>query len=205
MKLSINFINLIIIFFFSILFSLLVGSKFYGYGIDYYAIYRYPNFLTGGWTNYLGWKISTFSIFGISLGTYLVSFLLSLSVGILFKEYLSLKKISNNFTRHSRICLNHSKTDTLHQMLICQPHKFFPEIKKHPKKNKIYQIIRGKQKIIIFNKSKKIIKEFKIDKKNFMLCLDKNQWHQNISLTKYSIHLETISGPFKRNEDRTYL
>lgn len=116
-----------------------------------------------------------------------------------------LKKISNNFTQHSRICLNHSKTDTLHQMLICQPHKFFPEIKKHPKKNKIYQIIRGKQKIIIFNKSKKIIKEFKIDKKNFMLCLDKNQWHQNISLTKYSIHLETIGGPFKRNEDRTYL
>lgn len=96
MKLSTSSINLTLIFFFSFLFSILVKSNFYGYGIDYYAIYRYQNILSGGWENYLGWKIATLAILEIPLGLNIVSFFLSFSVGILFKEYFSLKKINNN-------------------------------------------------------------------------------------------------------------
>ena len=33
----------------------------------------------------------------------------------------------------------------------------------------------------------------------------KNTYHNNITISKKSIHIETISGPFKRNSDRTYL
>lgn len=84
MKLRINYK---LILFISLFFSLLVGSKFYGFGIDYYSAYRFSNVDYGSWYDRGGWIVSTFTIFDKNIGVYLVSFLLSLSFGIFFKKF----------------------------------------------------------------------------------------------------------------------
>ena len=94
MKLRINFTLILII---SLFFSLLVGSKFYGFGIDYYSAYSKPNINWGNWYDSLGFRISTFTIFDINFGVYLVSFLLSISWGVFLKKFVKLKGIDSIF------------------------------------------------------------------------------------------------------------
>jgi len=67
----------------SLSFSLLVGSGFYGFGHDFYAIYYRPNLDLGDFRDQLGYILSTLTIYKFHVGIYLTSFLLSLSVGLL--------------------------------------------------------------------------------------------------------------------------
>ena len=92
MKLKINY-NLIL--FISLFFSLFVGSKFYGFGIDYYSAYKIPNLKWGNWYDILGYRVSTFTIFDKNIGVYLVSFLLSISWGVLLKKFVKFKGIDS--------------------------------------------------------------------------------------------------------------
>ena len=94
MKLRIN--NKFILFI-SLFFSLLVGSKFYGFGIDYYAAYRIPNLDWGSWYDRTGFKISTFAIYNKNIGVYLTSFLLSISWGLLLKKFVKFKEMDSIF------------------------------------------------------------------------------------------------------------
>ena len=94
MKLRIN--NKFILFI-SLFFSLLVGSKFYGFGIDYYAAYRIPNLDWGSWYDRTGFKISTFTIYNKNIGVYLTSFLLSISWGLLLKKFVKFKEMDSIF------------------------------------------------------------------------------------------------------------
>ena len=77
--------NLVIhkIFFISFFFALLAGGGFYGFGIDFYSTYSQPNIIMGGYTDRLGWILSTLTIFKTHVGVYLVSFLLAISTGLL--------------------------------------------------------------------------------------------------------------------------
>jgi hypothetical protein len=61
---------------------------FYGYGNDYYASYYQENLLLGNWNDRLGWIISTLTIGGVHVGVYIVSFILSLAVGLLIREHI---------------------------------------------------------------------------------------------------------------------
>ena len=51
------------IFLVSLSFSLLVGSGFYGFGNDFYAAYYKSNIAWGGFTDQLGWVLSTLTIY----------------------------------------------------------------------------------------------------------------------------------------------
>jgi len=74
------------IFLVSLSFSLLVGSGFYGFGNDYYAAYYKSNIAWGDFRDQLGWMLSTLTILNFHIGVYLVTFMLSISLGlILFK------------------------------------------------------------------------------------------------------------------------
>ena len=121
------------------------------------------------------------------------------------KMFKFLKKKSNNFRTQTRICFNNSKRSKLHQMLIVQPKKIIPEVKKHPKKHKSYIFIHGEELIVIYDNKGKIKKKIKLNELNKVIWLPKNTWHNNISKTGYSIHIETISGPFDQKNDRVYL
>ena len=85
----------IIIFFFAIIFSVLVGSGLYGYGIDYYGAYskgfewsrsKAINF------DYIGYKIATLIIFDYYIGVYITTFILALSAGYFIKAHLEFKQ-----------------------------------------------------------------------------------------------------------------
>ncbi len=81
----------IVILIFSIVFALLLGSGLYGFGVDYYAAYHKANLIWGGPFDRLGYSVATLSIAGTHIGVQIVSFILSLSVGLLIRENLRLK------------------------------------------------------------------------------------------------------------------
>lgn len=76
----------------AIIFGLLLGSVAYGFGNDWYAAYSKPNLNWGGVWERLGYSISTLSIEGVHIGVHLVSFILSLSTGLLIREHLKFKQ-----------------------------------------------------------------------------------------------------------------
>jgi len=131
---------------------------------------------------------------------------------------LSYRAISNNYNLDNkfvninnkikanlfRFCLNKSKNDKLHQMLIFQTNAYRDKIKKHPKKDKSYHLIKGKQLVTIYSSKGLVKKKVILDKKNFFLWIGKNTFHNNVTIGKKSIHIESIAGPFKRQNDREY-
>ena len=89
-----------LILFVSMIFALLVGSGFYGFGIDYYGAYIKGfewNMARATFFNYLSYRISTLTINGVFIGVHLVSFILSLSTGLVIRNYLKLKQIYSSF------------------------------------------------------------------------------------------------------------
>lgn len=88
-------INNKLIVFISLTFSLIVGSKFYGFGRDYYHAYKYPNLDWGSWYDFMGYRVSTFTIYDVNFGVYIVSFLLSISCGVLLKKFFKLKGLNS--------------------------------------------------------------------------------------------------------------
>jgi hypothetical protein len=73
-------------------FALLMGSGVYGYGSDWYAAYNRPNLGWGGIFDRLGYILSTLTINGLHLGIQIVTFMLSLSAGLLIREHLKFKQ-----------------------------------------------------------------------------------------------------------------
>ena len=111
------------------------------------------------------------------------------------------KKLKKNKINQTRICLHQSKDFKINVMVILQKKNFTAEIKKHPKKDKCYIHVKGKQIIKIFDDKKKVIQKISLDKKNKVIWLPRNTIHQNISINQ-TIHIETINGPFIRRKDR---
>jgi len=77
----------------SLIFALLIGSGFYGFGNDYYAIYNKSNVDWGQTFDRFGWIVSTLSVNGKHIGVHVTTFILSFSVGYLLLEHLRLKNI----------------------------------------------------------------------------------------------------------------
>ena len=71
------------ILFISFFFAWLAGSGFYGFGVDFYGSYYQSNIFRDGYTDRLGWMLSTLTIYKVHVGVYLVSFLLAISTGLL--------------------------------------------------------------------------------------------------------------------------
>ena len=91
-----NYFRTIIIL--SLTYSVLMGSGFYGFGVDYYGSYNKPNFVGSSFERgYLGWRISTLTLFNFHLGVYINSFLLAFSSGMMLNEFFKLKKIYSLF------------------------------------------------------------------------------------------------------------
>ena len=64
--------DLLTVFCVSIVFAFLHGIGVYGYGGDFYASYiELTNSSWGGITDFLGWRLATFTLYEIRLGVYL--------------------------------------------------------------------------------------------------------------------------------------
>jgi len=84
----------------SIIFALLNGSGFYGFGIDYYGAYIKGfewSIARATFFNYFSYWIATLTINNFYIGVYLVALVLSLSTGFLIRSYLKLKQIHSLF------------------------------------------------------------------------------------------------------------
>jgi cupin fold WbuC family metalloprotein len=132
-----------------------------------------------------------------------LSYRLKPSIHQIKKKNIILKSI-NNKESISRICLNSSKNDKLHQMIIFQTNKYRPKIKKELNRDKSFILIQGKQIIRIYNKKKKIIKKIILNENNFICWIKKNTYYDNICFGKKSVHLESLAGPFNEKY-RKYL
>lgn len=80
-----------LIVFISFLFALIVGYGFYGYGVDFYESYYKSNLNWGGVFNQLGYRIATLTINEVHIGVQIVTFMLSLSSGLLIREHIKFK------------------------------------------------------------------------------------------------------------------
>tara|TARA_B110000008_G_C16975204_1_gene565569 strand:+ start:1320 stop:2276 length:957 start_codon:yes stop_codon:yes gene_type:complete len=81
----------------SFIFALLIGSGFYGFGNDYYAIYYKSNVDWGQTFDRFGWIVTTLAINGKHIGVHTTTFILSFSVGYLLREQLRFKNIYSLF------------------------------------------------------------------------------------------------------------
>tara|TARA_B110000459_G_C16625417_1_gene505057 strand:- start:1784 stop:2749 length:966 start_codon:yes stop_codon:yes gene_type:complete len=85
-------LSTIIILMISIIFAILVGSGFYGYGHDFYEAYNKPNLNWGGVFDRLGYRISSLTINGAHIGVQTVTFILAISSGVLVREHIKFKQ-----------------------------------------------------------------------------------------------------------------
>tara|TARA_Y100000768_G_scaffold151928_1_gene113602 strand:+ start:1160 stop:2149 length:990 start_codon:yes stop_codon:yes gene_type:complete len=87
-----HFSSTIVLLIIAIVFALVLGSGAYGYGNDWYAAYHKHNLGWGGLWDRLGYILATLSIGGVHIGVHLVSFILSISAGLLIREHLKYKQ-----------------------------------------------------------------------------------------------------------------
>ena len=90
-------ISSVIIFFISIIYSILHGSGFYGYGTDYHWGYSngfefFRPSASASVFDYMGFWISTIIINEIHIGVYIVTFIVTLSTGLFIRDQIKFKQ-----------------------------------------------------------------------------------------------------------------
>lgn len=88
------------------------------------------------------------------------------------KAYKFLKNKKNNI---SRICIHKNTKSKLHQMLIYQKKNYKSLIKFHPKKEKSYNLLKGKQNIYIYKKNGQLDKVIKLNLKDNFFFMEKKR------------------------------
>jgi hypothetical protein len=98
-KKNLNFVAVrnFLIFYISIIYSILISSGYIGFGIDYLEIYQKDNVKYPSIFDFIGWTISTLSINEIHLGMYATSFIISLSVGFICRLFFNIMKLNSLF------------------------------------------------------------------------------------------------------------
>jgi hypothetical protein len=79
----------------SLIYSILIGGGYIGFGIDYLVIYQKHNVPSPTMFDFIGWAISTLSITKIHLGAYATSFIISLSVGFVCRFFFNIMKLKS--------------------------------------------------------------------------------------------------------------
>lgn len=87
-------LNLLIIFI-SITYGITVGSGFYGYTSDFYVEYSKNNIIYNLIFDGLGYFLSSLTIFGKHIGVYILSFVLSITCGVVIKNFFALKSLNS--------------------------------------------------------------------------------------------------------------
>ena len=86
-----------LVFLVSLIYSILIGHGYIGFGIDYLVIYSKYNVQSPTMFDLIGWTISTLSIKKIHIGAYITSFIISLSSGLLCRFFFNAMKLNSLF------------------------------------------------------------------------------------------------------------
>jgi cupin fold WbuC family metalloprotein len=123
------------------------------------------------------------------------------SVNFYNKKFLDkhLKKFISSEDNFRRINIHKSDSDIVHIMLMFYKKKF--EYPPHYSINKTesFSVIKGKFKIIFYDKNKKTKRTIILEKKNIIYKLNKNIFHKIIPLSNCSVALEVLDGPYIKN------
>src|SRR3989338_9036563 len=97
-----------------------------------------------------------------------------------------------------RICLHKN-------MNILNNGKIYRGKKKNIRRNKTYQMIKGKMALFIFGTKGEVINAKILDKYDLFICrIRRGLWHVTIPVTTYVIFHEVKSGRFNRRLDSIY-
>ena len=106
------------------------------------------------------------------------------------------KKIFQLFKKlksSNRIIL-HKKNSPQQEMIIAQKKNYFYPVKKNTQSDQTFTIFYGKLLILIFNEKGKLIKKVILSQNENIICrVEKNVYHCDIALSKFSVHFETKS------------
>ncbi|MDX9714326.1 MAG: WbuC family cupin fold metalloprotein [Dissulfurispiraceae bacterium] len=104
----------------------------------------------------------------------------------------------------ARICMHKSRNDNIQEMLILLKNKSYLKPHRNVKFSKSYCVLLGKVALVIFNDAGNITEfiELGCDAAGMnMICrLNVNVWHTLVSLSDYSVFIETNGGPYIQNE-----
>lgn len=132
------------------------------------------------------------------------SYIFKKEVNIFDKKYINfLEKFYFKNKKDIRICMHNSPSAKQHDMIILQQRKNFYRPHKHLKKGETYHIIKGAMVTLLFNKSGKVKKIFKL-KRNNIFRTPTNTYHTMIPITKFVIYHESKNGPFLKKNDSIF-
>jgi len=117
------------------------------------------------------------------------------------KKFLdkSIKKFLKSKKLFKRINIHENNKDRMHIMLMFYKKKFSYPAHYSINKSESFSAIKGKFKIIFYNKNKKTKSIILNKNENYTYKLNKNIFHKIIPLTKCCVALEILDGPYKKN------
>jgi len=123
-------------------------------------------------------------------------------VNFLNKIFLNkqLKKFVASKDNFQRINVHNSDNDRMHIMIMFYKKKFYYPPHFSINKTESFSVIKGKFKILFYDKNKNINKEIILEKDNIIgYKLNKNIFHKIIPLSNYCVALEVLDGPYINN------
>ena len=127
------------------------------------------------------------------------------NLNFLNKAFLEkeLKKFITSKNSFQRINLHNSDSDLMHIMIMFYKKKFNYPPHFSINKTESFSVIKGKFKIIFYDKNKKPKQKIFLKKNNTLTYkLNKNIYHKIIPLSNYCIGLEVLDGPYIKNSVR---
>jgi cupin fold WbuC family metalloprotein len=114
------------------------------------------------------------------------------------------QRASDDPKRRARICLHKDHRDRLQEMVIaiCKDSYICPH--RQIDKLKTYKLVVGNMLVVFFNESGIVEQKIEMgsieEGKTAVFRFSSHRWHTVISLTEITIYMETIAGPYSREE-----
>jgi cupin fold WbuC family metalloprotein len=101
----------------------------------------------------------------------------------------------------ARMCLHKNDGDLVQEMIIAIHKSSYVRPHRHFNKSESYHMIEGQVKIVFFNDYGKVTKSIMLcsDRREnpFVYRLSVNLWHMVIPVSEFAVFHETLTGPFK--------
>lgn len=106
--------------------------------------------------------------------------------------------------RRARLCLHHDYNDKVQEMIIavCRDSYICPHRQLH--KYKTYTMIKGSMLVPFFDDDGRVVRKIKMgemtSREVFIHRFSSNQWHTVVPLSDIVVYIETIAGPYVKDE-----
>jgi cupin fold WbuC family metalloprotein len=111
--------------------------------------------------------------------------------------------------RRSRLCLHHSTSDEVHEMVIVFCGDTYLRPHRHPRgKTESYHVIEGELTVLFFDDNGQITRQIEMGAvgsgKVVLYRLATDAWHMPVARSRFLVYHETFRGPFVKEQDVEY-